>query len=132
MAQFIYLKPVEEHSDEEFVNVFRCNSTLENENTLYNVHCRYLSGDTKTKTRTEDATIPCLKILGEEQGTYAGVSQNSYRDTNRFQIKSLNKIRMDTVWSSEYRSGVPNNSKTPKLPFSANWVHNGHPMQWHN
>ena len=89
MARFIYLKPVEEHSDEEFVNVFRCNSTLINENTLYNVDCRYLSGDTKTKTRTEDATIPCLKVLGEEQGTYAGVSQNSYRDRDRFQNKKF-------------------------------------------
>ena len=89
MARFIYLKPVEEHSDEEFVNVFRCNSTLINENTLYNVDCRYLSGDTKTKTRTEDATISCLKVLGEEQGTYAGVSQNSYRDRDRFQNKKF-------------------------------------------
>ena len=42
--------------------------------------CRYdadLSGDTSALfTRTEDATIPCFKVVGNETG-YGGVSQNS-------------------------------------------------------
>ena len=77
LARFFYLKPREEHSDELFSYYFRCNSTLENENTLYNVDCRYaddLSDDLSFR-RSEDATIPCLKILGEELG-FPGVSQN--------------------------------------------------------
>ena len=62
---------------------FRCNSTLANENTLYNVDCRYdehLTGDILASiTRTEDATMPCFKIIGKEAGNYAGVSKNSDR-----------------------------------------------------
>ena len=53
-----------------------------NENTQYNVDCRYaedLSYDLLFK-RTEDATMPCFKIIGEEAGLFAGVSQNSDRD----------------------------------------------------
>ena len=64
---------------------FRCNSTLANENTLYNVDCRYdedLSDDLSL-TRTEDATMPCFKVVGEETG-YGGVSQSFERD--RFEI----------------------------------------------
>ena len=68
---------------------FRCNSTLANENTLYNVDCRYdedLSGDSSTSfTRTEDATIPCFKIM--EQGMYAGVSIDS--DSTEIYFKIL-------------------------------------------
>ena len=67
---------------------FRCNSTLESEDTLYNVDCRYdedLSYDT-TITRNEDATMPCYKVLGKETGIFGGVSKTANRD--RCQIKS--------------------------------------------
>ena len=78
LAQFFHLKPVEEHVDGYLRYYFRCNSTLANENSLYNVDCLYnedLSG-TRSLTRTEDATMPCFKDPGEIQG-YAGVSKNS-------------------------------------------------------
>ena len=75
LARFIYSKPRKVDVDEYLEYYFRCNSTLVNENTMYNVDCRYdedLSEDISI-TRTEDATILCLKDLGEEQG-YEGVS----------------------------------------------------------
>ena len=77
LARFFYLKPREEHVDNYSFYIFRCNSTLVNENTLYNVDCRYaedLSNEISF-TRTEDATTPCFKVLGEETDAYAGVSQ---------------------------------------------------------
>ena len=52
--------------------------------------CRYdedLSLSSATSIiRTEDATMPCFKVLGNETGpNYAGVSQNFERARNRFQ-----------------------------------------------
>ena len=58
---------------------FRCNSTLEHEDTLYNVECIYdegLSGKLRSITRREDATVKCSKIVGN-YSFRAGVSQNS-------------------------------------------------------
>ena len=78
MARFIYLKPVEEHSDEEFVNVFRCNSTLENEGTLYTVDCLPaldISDASSWIRRREDATMQCLKTT-PNNSFFDGVSQN--------------------------------------------------------
>ena len=79
LARFFYLEQKEENVAGYFRYYYRCNSTLAIENTLYNVDCRYdadLSGDTSALfTRTEDATIPCFKIM--EQGMYAGVSIDS-------------------------------------------------------
>ena len=73
---------------------FRCNSILANKNTVYNVDCRYdedLTGVTfESLPRTEDATMPCFKVLGKDQGYYAGVSPNS--DSDRFQKYSDPKI----------------------------------------
>ena len=69
------MKPIDEHVDEAFEKYFRCNSTSVNENTLYNVDCRYdedLSDETTPFTRNEDATMPCFKVI--EQGLSVGVS----------------------------------------------------------
>ena len=80
LARFFYLEQKEENVAGYFRYYYRCNSTLAIENNLYNVDCRYdedLSGDSSTSfTRTEDATIPCFKVVGNETG-YGGVSQNS-------------------------------------------------------
>ena len=80
LARFFYLKPREEHVDNYSFYIFRCNSTLANENTLYNVDCRYdedLSEDAgPSLTRNEDATMPCFKVMGNDS-LYGGVSQNS-------------------------------------------------------
>ena len=90
LARFWYLKPKEEHVDDILRYFFQCNSTLSNDNTLYNVDCRYdedhsLSSGTSI-IRTEDATMPCFNVLGNEIGpNYAGVSQNFERARNRFQ-----------------------------------------------
>ena len=79
MARFIYLKPREDHLDDFFEFYIKCNSTLADENTLYNVDCRYdedFLSDAPFR-RTEDATMPCSKVLGEETGALAGVSEIS-------------------------------------------------------
>ena len=84
------MKPKKEHVDDILKYFFQCNSTLSNDYTLYNVDCRYdedlsLSSGTSI-IRTEDATMPCFKVLGNETGpNYAGVSQNFERARNRFQ-----------------------------------------------
>ena len=52
---------------------------------VYYVDCSYdedLSGDASFK-RTEDATVPCFKIMGNETGALKGVSQSS--DHAKFQ-----------------------------------------------
>ena len=55
------------------------NGPLLDKNTIYKVECRYdedLTGDNfwLGATRNEDATMPCFKILKEEDG-YPGVSK---------------------------------------------------------
>ena len=76
-ARFIYLRPIEEHKDETLMYYFSCNSTLEKENKLFKVDCRYdedLSLDTfASLTRNEDAILPCDIVI--EEGLHRGVSQ---------------------------------------------------------
>ena len=80
LARFIYSKPRKVDVDEYLEYYFRCNSTLVNENTMYNVDCRYdedlSAGMPSSFTRNEDATMACSKVLGYETGA-RGVSQNS-------------------------------------------------------
>ena len=59
---------------------FRCNSTLANEGTLYNVDCMPaldLSYTSSFITRREDATMQCPKTM-KDASVFTGVSQNSF------------------------------------------------------
>ena len=72
------MRPIEEDVDDYLLYYFRCNSTLTNEDTVYNVDCmidKDLSDTLSLLIRRQDATIPCSKYTG----TYSfnpGVSQN--------------------------------------------------------
>jgi hypothetical protein len=64
-ARAYYLIPIEEHMDDNFQYYFRCNSTLANEGSLYNVDCRLdmeLS-ETSFIKRRDDATKQCYRFL---------------------------------------------------------------------
>lgn len=79
MARTYYLRPIQEDVDDYLTYYFRCNSTLTNEDTVYNVDCMIdedLSTTLSLPIRRQDATIPCSKYAG----TYPfnpDVSQNS-------------------------------------------------------
>ena len=101
--------------DKFLKHYFRCNSTLANDNTLYNVDCRYDENfsDHYSFRRTEDATMPCFKVIGKEAVDFAGVSQNFDKDRN-LSMSLETKIRNLLFY------------------FSANWLHNVNTMQWHS
>ena len=63
--------------DDSFLSFFRCNSTLANEGTLYNVDCMPaldLSDASSFITRREDATMQCPKTR-PDNFLFEGVSQ---------------------------------------------------------
>ena len=60
------MRPIKDDVDDFFWFYFRCNSTLENEGTLYNVDCMPaldLSDDYHGISRREDATMQCPKTM---------------------------------------------------------------------
>ena len=64
--------------DVSFGYLFRCNSTLANEGTLYNVDCMPaldLSDTSSFITRREDATMQCPKTIGN-YSLFDGVREN--------------------------------------------------------
>ena len=72
--------PINDDVDDFFLYFFRCNSTLANEDTLYNVDCMPnmdLSEESSFLTRREDATMQCPKTM-QNFSYYVGVSQNSF------------------------------------------------------
>jgi hypothetical protein len=73
------LRPIKDDVDDFFWFYFRCNSTLENEGTLYNVDCMPaldLSDASSWIRRREDATMQCPKTA-QNSSSLVGVSQNS-------------------------------------------------------
>ena len=79
MARSYYARPLQDDVDVFLEYYFRCNSTLENEDTLYNVDCKYdedLSDTYPILTRSDDATMLCPKTIGNYSFN-AGVSENT-------------------------------------------------------
>ena len=79
LARTFYLRPIQDDVDDYFEFFFRCNSTLTNEDTLYNVDCvpaPDLSFTSTLITRREDATMQCPKTA-QNSSSFVGVSQNS-------------------------------------------------------
>ena len=78
------MNPKNEYVDDSLVFYFRCNSTLANEDTLYNVDCMPALdlSDTSLEfiriTRREDATMQCPKAMQNDSNYVGGVSQNSF------------------------------------------------------
>ena len=80
MARTYYVRPNNDDVDTYFRYFFRCNSTLANEGTLYNVDCMPaldLSDKSSFITRREDATMQCPKTM-QNSSFFVGVSQNSF------------------------------------------------------
>ena len=76
MARTFYLRPIQEDVDDYLKYYFRCNSTLTNEDTVYNVDCMIdedFSDKLSNLIRRQDATIPCFKYARLH---YGDVSQN--------------------------------------------------------
>ena len=78
------MRPIKNDVDNAFQYYFRCNSTLANEDTLYNVDCMpaldlsYTSLEFIRITRREDATMQCPKAMQNDSNYVGGVSQNSF------------------------------------------------------
>ena len=76
------MRPIQDLVDEMFEYYFKCNSTLENEGTVYSVYTVQCMPDEELSVlssiirRREDATMQCPKII-RTNTTYLGVSQNS-------------------------------------------------------
>ena len=78
LARTFYLRPIQNDVDDYFEFYFRCNSTLANEGTLYNVDCMPapdLSNGFYEILRREDATMQCPKTT-QNHPYSTGVSQN--------------------------------------------------------
>ena len=72
------MRPINNDVDDYFEYYFRCNSILENEDTLYNVDCMPaldLSDTSSFIRRREDATMQCPKTIRNDSFV-GGVSQN--------------------------------------------------------
>ena len=86
------MRPINGDGDTFFRYYFRCNSTLANEDTLYNVDCMpaldlsYTSLEFIRIRRREDATMQCPKTMRNDSFDHVdGVSQNfdvSYKNYN--------------------------------------------------
>ena len=73
------MRPIKDDEDDFYQFYFRCNSTLGNEGTLYNVDCMPaldLSDASSWIRRREDATMQCPKTA-QNSSSFVGVSQNS-------------------------------------------------------
>ena len=78
MARTHYLRPIQDDVDDDFRFYFRCNSTIANEGTLYNVDCipaPDLSDALYVISRRDDATFQCPKTM-QKPPFFKGVSQN--------------------------------------------------------
>ena len=80
LARTYYLRPIQEDVDDYLEYYFRCNSTIENEDTVYNVHCMHdedLSATLSLIIRRDDATMLCSKYIGNYSFN-PGVSKEYY------------------------------------------------------
>ena len=88
LARTYYLRPIQEHVDDYLEYYFRCNSTLTNMDTVYNVDCMHdenLSDTLSLLIRREDATVVCPKSTGNYSFN-PGVSQNTiYMTSEKYQ-----------------------------------------------
>ncbi len=78
LARSYYLRPIQKDVDDYLEYYFRCNSTLTNEDTVYNVDCiidENFSDTLSSIIRRQDATISCSKYAGT-YCDYPGVSLN--------------------------------------------------------
>ena len=88
------MRAIDDDLDKSLELFFRCNSTLANEGTLYNVDCMLaleLAYTPSFITRRDDATMQCPKTI-KNASFLVGVSQNSFIHGVRGQSVFFNLI----------------------------------------
>ena len=98
------MRAIDDDLDKSLELFFRCNSTLANEGTLYNVDCMLaleLAYTPSFITRRDDATMQCPKTMKNNSG-FPGVSQKEERswfsvggfgmDTSNFDLNACSRV----------------------------------------